>query len=97
MDLKNEQLGVSFTIPTRPTVRQQLEYLSEAGNARGREMWLRYWAGAVMLITNWVCEALPDPNVDLDSITDTKQTGIIMWAAIEVYRHMNSLDTIPKD
>ena len=97
IEKKNERLGVSFQLPDRVTVRQQLAYYSGAGLAVGDELFERYWQGAKAIITDWKCEALPDIHADLGSLTDPKATDVILWAGMEVKRHMESLDSVPKN
>ena len=53
IEKKNERLGVSFQLPDRVTVRQQLAYYSGAGLAVGDELFERYWQGAKAIITDW--------------------------------------------
>lgn len=83
-----------FTVPDRPTVRQQLEYFSAGA---GLPMALRHWEGAKTLIQSWECEKLPDHKVDLDTISDPAATTIIIAAGADVVRFMNSLDEVPKN
>jgi hypothetical protein len=96
-DKVNEKLGVSFQLPDRVSVRQQLAYISSAGLATGNELFEKLWYGARAVVTGWKCEALPDINTDLDSITDPKATEIILWTGLEVKQYMDRLDTVPKN
>ena len=96
-DRTNERLGASFSLPDRVTVRQQLGYYSEAGLARGAELWLRLWMGARNIVADWKCEIFPDPLADLDDITDPRVTEIVIWAALETKTYMDALDTVPKN
>ena len=79
------------------TVRKQLAYFSEAGLARGKDTMERFWRGAVAVIEGWQCERLPDIDVDLDTLTDPKLVEVIIWTALEVKRHMDALDDVPKN
>ncbi len=88
---------VRFTVPDRPTVRQQLDYYSMIAHAEGRVMFERYWTGALPLIEKWECDALPDYESDLDKISDPAQTTVIIWAGMRVMEHMNGLKDIPKN
>lgn len=97
MEYKSDAFGVSFSVPDKVTVRQQLAYFSEAGRANGKEFIERLWLGARAVILDWTCPALPDLNTDLDSVTDPKTTQAIVWAALEVKRHMDNLEQIPKN
>jgi hypothetical protein len=48
-----------FTLPARPTVRQQLEYYSRYNDTRSDPMYLRLWYSAQVLIKDWQSEVLP--------------------------------------
>ena len=95
-EFKNAKLGVTFRVPDHPTVRQQLAYFSEAGMARGSQMFERLWLGALTLMEDWECELLPDPKVDLDGLTDPKVVQVLLWSGLNVEVHMNQLEEIPK-
>jgi len=89
---------VYFTVPTRPTVRQQLAYLGGAAILPGAEMFIRLWEGAVALIDDWKCKTIPDINdFDLDNTDDLAATNIILWVGLRVREHMNKLDEVPKN
>jgi hypothetical protein len=94
---KNEKLGASFTLPEPVTVRQQLSYFSEASLAYGEDLWFRLWRGALKVVGDWKCDLLPDPNIDLDDVSDPKITEVIFWASMEVKQYMDGLDRIPKN
>jgi hypothetical protein len=93
MQFKNEKC--SFTIPDRPTVRQQLAYFS-AGSGHSETL-VRYWEGAKALMQDWQSEILPDSSVSLDELSDPAQTSVIIWAGLEVLKHMNALEEVPKN
>jgi len=95
--IKREKPDCEFKVPARPTVRQQMQYYSVAAGASGNRMLERFWAGAKVLLSDWTCTEMPDVNVDLDNISDPKQTDIIIWAAMEVKQHMNDLEDVPKN
>lgn len=89
---------VYFTVPTRPTVRQQLAYLGGAAVLPGADLFIRLWEGAKALIDDWECKDLPDINeVDLDEIEDPAATAVIVWVGMRVSKHMNKLDEVPKN
>jgi hypothetical protein len=96
-EFKNEKLGASFTLPDKPTVRQQLAYFSEAGLARGQELFERYWRGALTVIQEWKCDLLPDAHADLDTVTDMRIVEVILWAGTQVKLYMEALDNVPKN
>ncbi len=94
--------GVTFSVPTRPTVRQQLRYYSQAASTPDAEMFERLWLAAVVLMRDgdgyaWECESLPDPSVDLDSISDPSLALMLLWAGTQVRAHMNALEDTPKN
>jgi hypothetical protein len=96
MEFKRElPVMVRFTVADRITVRQQMAYLSDA-TASNRPHIERLWLGAAALIQEWDCE-LFSKDVDLDEVTDARITEIMVWAALQVRNHVNSLDEIPKN
>jgi hypothetical protein len=99
MERHNSDLGVKFSLPDRPSVRQQLRYWSTvmtSGSDRAG-MYERYWSGARELISDWSCEHIPDIAVELDDIDDTKAAQAIMWAGLEVFRVVSGLEEVPKN
>lgn len=97
---ENQTFGAKFSLPVKPTVRQQLAYNSAAGFSPVRLSSLeRHWEGLKAILSDWECAMLPDPAVDLDSITDpkvsTKIADIVTWAGLQAAIHMNSLEDIP--
>lgn len=97
MEIKNEILKTSFTIPDRPTVRQQMAYFSETARSVDRQHMERLWVAAQSLITNWKSEILSDIDANLDTIDNPKVTDVIIWASLQVKNHINSLDETPKN
>lgn len=87
----------TFTIPDRPTVRQQLAWFGAAGGRDPSDVYDRYWEGAKQLIQTWQCDALPDYKVSLDEISNPSQASVILWAGVAVWRFMNELEDIPKN
>ena len=96
-EFKNDELGVSFTVPDRLTVRQQLAYFSQAGLAQRKEFIERLWLGAKNIIEDWKCDLIPDIEFDLEKNTNTRVTQVIIWASLEVKKHFDALDDIPKN
>lgn len=95
MEFTNEKLGCSFTIPDRPTVRQQLAYYSEIAGVPDNERLERYWIGARGWIQSWKCDALPDYKADLETLTNPTQAQILLWAGLQVFGYFNQLEDIP--
>jgi hypothetical protein len=92
MEIKSEKY--KFTLPDRPTVRQQLEYYSASA---GSASLVRYWNGAKTLIQSWECESFPDFTVDIESVTDPSITAVIIEAGLDVMRYINALEDVPKN
>ena len=94
MEIKSDQYGYKFEIPDRPTVRQQMEYLSDAA---GEALLVRFWLAAKTLITKWQCEKLPDFDIDLDKLNAPSVTMILIDAGLQVKNFMDALEDIPKN
>lgn len=92
---REEPVKVSFDIPDRPTVRQQMAYYSEATGVTSRAHLERLWLGTRTLIVNWECE-LFQFDVDLDTVDDPRIMDIMLWAAVRVRDHLNKLGELPK-
>ncbi len=97
MDFERDKPQCKFSIPDRPTVRQQLEYFSKTIAFSDEDLLLRYWRGAVALIQDWSCEIMPDYKADLDTLDNPEQTQVIIWAGVQVRDHMNELENLPKN
>ena len=94
MEFERQNPSARFVVPDRVTVRQQLAYFSAGLNAPPLE---RFWVAAVPLITEWECELFPDPAASIDDVSDPRITQILTWAGIEVKRHIDALEVIPKN
>lgn len=90
---------VWFTVPEKPTVRQQLAYLGAATvTGMDEETFVRLWKGAVALIEDWKCKLLPKlDQVDIDELENPQVAEIIVWVGMKCKKHMNSLDEVPKN
>jgi len=97
LEYKSDDFGVSFSVPDKVTVRQQLAYYSEAARAANEDLFMRLWLGARQVLDDWKCEAMPDRFADLDSVTDPRAAGAITWAAMQVKSHMDKLEQVPKN
>jgi len=100
MDFQRENPDCKFSIVDRPTVRQQMEYLSLAGGAMGRNMLVRYWEGAKALIipASWECKLIPKlDELDIDKENSPDIVTLLTWAGLQVRNHVNSLDEVPKN
>ncbi len=97
MEFKRKDPTCKFSVPDRPTVKQQLEYFSLAVGTPDKDLMFRHWEGAQALIQSWNCKSLPDQSSDIDQLDDPDITQVIIWAGMAVRGHMNSLDVIPKN
>lgn len=86
-----------FSIPDRPTVRQQMRYFSAASSLDPVQQMERFWAGAIQLIEKWECEKMPDHKVDIDTLSDPSIVPILIWAGLEVRKYINDLEDLPKN
>lgn len=94
----NQEHHCRFTLPDRPTVRQQLAYYAATRAARaGHDEYAVYWEGARALIQTWDCPALPDPAASLDELTNPEQALVVLWAGLMVRAHINGLENVPKN
>ena len=96
MEFTRQNPSARFVVPDKITVRQQLEYFSEA-RVPNRPVFERLWLGALPLIQDWQCEILPDQNVNLDDITNPHITEVIVWAGVLVKQHIDALDYTEKN
>ena len=95
MEFSNDK--VKFTVPDRPTVRQQMHWFGAVSGGDKSEIYTRYWDAAKTLIDKWECAELPDYKADMDSLTNPTQTHIMIWAGLQVLEFMNKLEDIPKN
>ena len=97
-EYKNEPLGVSFELPDRVTVRQQLAYRGAVALASQDNTFAIHWKAAQPLLEKWTCERVPDPAaVDLDEETDAVVADIVTWTANMAAGHMLALRATPKN
>ncbi len=95
MEYKSENPDVCFTVPDRPTVRQQLDYHSKLAIEGG--FYVKLWQAAQTLIDEWECGSLPDRDIDLDAETNPAVVDVIQWVGIRVNVHVNELENLPKN
>lgn len=97
MEFKNEDVKLRFTVPERPTVRQQLRYMGAAVSLGGEDLFLAFWRGALTMIEDWECELVTDPRkLDLDTVQDLRITELVTWVGLRVREYVTSLDELPK-
>lgn len=99
MEYKNERLGVTFSVPDKPTVRQQMAYYGAYGYSPvDKDRPVRMWEAALELIEAWECENIPDPKaLDLDTETSPTAASVAIWAGSTVFVYMSDLDDVPKN
>lgn len=97
MEYKNEKLSARFVVPDKITVRQQFAYLSETVKHNDGNSIESTWNGARLLISEWECPVFPSIDTSLEEVTDPKITDVIFWAAMEVRKHINNLESVPKN
>ena len=86
-----------FTIPDRPTVRQQMTWQDTISARDGKIRTEFWWAGTLGLIQDWECESFPDPHVSLDEVDNPSIRRVINWASTEAMLYMVSLEDIEKN
>lgn len=92
---RDEPVKVRFTIPDRPTVRQQMAYYSEASGTI-RPHLERLWLGTRAIILEWECDLFKH-DVNLDEVDNPEIMSIMLWAAIQVRDHLNKMSEVPKN
>ncbi len=96
MKYDNPELGVSFTIPDKITVGEQLEYFSAREFTEPEERLIRLWDASKVLIADWQCKLIPDMDeLKLES-TDPQITKIVLWVIARSSNHMAGILSIPK-
>lgn len=89
---ENEGLGVSFSLPERFTVRENLSFREHLGRVASDSAFIRYWVAALPIIKDWQCALIPDPAaLDMDIETDARIADIVQWTANSVAGHMMAL------
>jgi len=96
MDFENKALDTRFSVPDRPTVRQQLRFKGEIVNRAREEIFERLWQAAKGLIETWESPHLQLGD-SIDEISDPSAVKVIVWAGGEVLEFVNSLDDLPKN
>ena len=97
MEFSREKPSVKFSIPDRPTVRQQMAYYSAITNAKeGLSYFERLWHGTRVLIADWQCADF-DKDVDLESVDNPSILDVMIWASTQVRDHLNKIADIPKN
>ena len=103
MTFENEGLRCKFSLPDPLCMRHVEKY--EAARDEARLAGAQFapsinWVGAVALVEDWECEALPDPNsLTPADLADTHGTvlQIVMWVAGQVSAHVMRELFVPKN
>lgn len=96
MKFEDKELGASFSLPDKPTLKQYLQYDSMVevlGN--GRYLYERLWAGLQVLAQGWQCETCP-LDIDLDS-AGVEALPVIKWAGLACWSYMQAQKELPKN
>ena len=97
MEVKNDDLGVSFTLPDKLSVFDQLQYKSlMIPTKESKGMYNILWLAAKELVDNWKCKSLKI-GTDLKTITDPAAADIVEFVGLKVFAHYNSVEKLPKD
>ena len=93
-----EKDGNKFSIPDRPTVRQQMRYFSTVQWADNPQRMELHWEAARELITEWYSERLPVlEEIDIDALSDPSDLNVLVWAGAQVAVYMTRLEDVPKN
>jgi hypothetical protein len=99
----NEALGCRFTLPEPFRLRHVERY--EAGRDKAKATGAQFppsvnWVGAMEIVEDWDCEALPDPRklspADLDD-THGQALQIVIWVGSQVNVYVLAKLYIPKN
>lgn len=94
MKYTNDDLGVSFSLPDKLTVRQQLAFAMSWNT----DDYVSALDAGKSHITEWECDSIPDiQTADIDALYEMGQTKIIMWVITSILRHMQGLGNVPKN
>jgi hypothetical protein len=100
--IENEKLGLSFTLPDKPTVYQILIFDSKLSESIRQPQFLKLWEIAKTVISDWQCEAFPDYKVALETINGedndmNKIARIIEFVGAQAIAWRNELDLVSKN
>jgi hypothetical protein len=98
MEYKDAALGVSFTIPDKLTVRQQMQYDGAIGEGylNGLSMYERFWQAARLIIQDWQCDYIA-LDADLDKLDDRQAAQVVEFAGRAAFSHVIALERTPKN
>lgn len=93
----NPEVGVSFDLPDDPTVLQIVQYDSTRLERNGEAAIVILWECVKPLITEWVCEALPDYKTPLDKVKSLHAAEAVEFTAFRGSEWRLGLDSISKN
>lgn len=96
---ENTELGVSFDLPDKITVGDQLRYKGRIYiyGASTEDIYVRYWAGARGIVQNWQCEVFPDQMADIEKVENPDMADVLFWVGNVVAGHMATLGSVEKN
>lgn len=96
---ENDDLGVSFRLPEKMTVRQQLTVRERVwGTLDDAPAAVRFWESMLPMVMDWESEDYPDPaSIDIDTEDDLKATNIILWASARMADYFMDRGLVPKE
>lgn len=103
MEFNNKELKCKFSLPEPLRMRHVEQY--EVARNEAREAGAQFnasinWLGAVPLLENWTCEALPDPKgLTPEDLADAYGVvmQIVVWVAGQVAVHIMKQLFVPKN
>ena len=101
-EYENEELGVRFTLPDALNPFQQLAFRGKTA-VGGGGVFVRFWDGAIELIQEWECEAIPeykdlDLHADIDDPVEAARIAdIVQFVANSTAAHITALEAVPKN
>lgn len=96
----NETLGVSFSLPKKITVRQNLRIASRMTMmADLDDYYFVFWYAIVPLIDNedWKCELIPDPKELSFNDDNPILSKIVMWIVTQANNWLSNLGMTEKN
>ena len=100
---ENEKLGCKFSLPKPFRLRhvEAYEKARDEARAAGAQFGLAMnWIGAMAIIEDWKCKALPDPKkLTPEQLADVHGPilQIVAWVAGQVVTHVMGALFIPKN
>lgn len=100
MKFQKDDGSVSFSIPDKITIRNQLKFKTHVFSNNERleddELFILYWEAGLPMIEEWECELIPKPAIlDFDKEDDNRIADIVFWVGNKIAAEV--LVTIPKE